>query len=1058
MRVLIADDNEANRKRLRAALTAKGHDTEEAGDGVEALEKLRSGKFDAVISDVLMPRMDGYRLSYEVRRSEDLLDTRIIVYSSSYTSSEDKRLALKAGADRFLREPLDAEVILRALKDVTRAPRPAADAVSPATALAVVREYSEVLVRRLEESNLKLGASRKRLARANEELRKSERWVHLLLDSTAEGIYGLDLEGNFTFCNAAALAMLGYADRGELLGRNAHALIHHTRGDGEAYPMEESGVFRAIREDRGSHTEDGLFWRADGTSFPTEFWSYPVRKDGTLVGAVVTFVDITERKRSQEALQASEKRFRSLVENSRDIVAIVEGDGTIRYVNPSVEAALGVRPEDFVGKNAFLLVPPEDVPLLKSRMAERTGSDAPVTPISFRLRHRDGSWRDFEAAGSRRAADEEHGGIVLTFRDVTGRLRSEAALRESEARQRAVYDTALDALITMDHEGRVVEFNPAAERMFQYSRDEAVGQPLADLIIPPSLRENHRRGLARYNSSGEAPLLGKRIEVTAMRGDGTEFPAELAITRIGQEGPAFFTGQLRDLTEQKRVQTEMGRSEERFRRLFDSNTIGIAIADLAGNTVEANDAYLGMLGVTREELLAGSVRWNEMTPEEHRGRDQVAVEELQRTGIATPWEKEFLRRDGTRVPVLIGVAMLKASEGSVLAYVVDLTERRRLESQFLQAQKMEAVGQLAGGVAHDFNNLLTVILGYADLLAAKLGPGSHEREELGEIRTAAERAAALTRQLLAFSRRQVLERKVLDVSDLIAHTEKMLRRLIGEDVELVTVLSPALRRVSADAGQLEQVIMNFAVNARDAMPRGGKLTIETANVALDDTYARRHATVRPGNYVMIAVSDTGVGMSDETLAHMFEPFFTTKERGRGTGLGLATVYGIVKQSGGSVWVYSEVGKGTTFKIYLPVVEEDVEVEPIPAEPASLAGSETVLLVEDEKSVRALSRSILERYGYTVLEAGSGKEGLEVAHDYSLPIHLVLTDVVMPEMGGTDLASQLETLRPGVRVLYMSGYTDEAIFRHGLLKKGRSFLQKPFTPETLARKVREALGG
>jgi nitrogen-specific signal transduction histidine kinase len=403
--------------------------------------------------------------------------------------------------------------------------------------------------------------------------------------------------------------------------------------------------------------------------------------------------------------------------------------------------------------------------------------------------------------------------------------------------------------------------------------------------------------------------------------------------------------------------------------------------------------------------------------------------------------------------------MLKASEGSVIAYIVDLTERQRLEERFLQAQKMEAVGQLAGGVAHDFNNLLTVILGYSDLLAAKLDPGSLQFEELDEIRKAGERAASLTRQLLAFSRQQVLERKVLDVNDMIAQTEKMLGRLIGEDVELVTVLDSALNRVFADAGQLEQVIMNLAVNARDAMPRGGRLTIETANVEIDEAYARLHATVRPGSYVMIAVSDTGVGMNGETLAHMFEPFFTTKGRGKGTGLGLATVYGIVKQSGGSVWVYSEVGKGTTFKIYLPLVEEGGEAEPVPAaEPASLVGSETVLLVEDEEPVRALSRSILESYGYTVLEAASGKDGLDVAGHYPRPIHLVLTDVVMPEMGGSDMASRLEALRPGVCVLYMSGYTDDAVFRNELLEKGRVFLQKPFTPETLARKVREALGG
>jgi CheY-like chemotaxis protein len=304
----------------------------------------------------------------------------------------------------------------------------------------------------------------------------------------------------------------------------------------------------------------------------------------------------------------------------------------------------------------------------------------------------------------------------------------------------------------------------------------------------------------------------------------------------------------------------------------------------------------------------------------------------------------------------------------------------------------------------------------------------------------------------------VLERKVLGVNDLIAHIEKMLRRLIGEDIELVTVLSPALRGVFADAGQLEQVIMNLTVNARDAMPRGGKLTIETTNVDLDEAYARQHVTVRPGRYVMIAISDTGVGMNSETLARVFEPFFTTKERGKGTGLGLATVYGIVKQSDGYIWVYSEVGKGTTFKIYLPPVEEGAEAEPVRVtDPPLLAGSETVLLVEDEESVRVLSRAILESYGYTVLEAGSGKEGLDVARQYPLPIHLVLTDVVMPKMGGPDLASRLEALRPGVRVLYMSGYTDDAVFRHGLLETGRVFLQKPFTPRALARKVREALG-
>jgi two-component system cell cycle sensor histidine kinase/response regulator CckA len=384
-------------------------------------------------------------------------------------------------------------------------------------------------------------------------------------------------------------------------------------------------------------------------------------------------------------------------------------------------------------------------------------------------------------------------------------------------------------------------------------------------------------------------------------------------------------------------------------------------------------------------------------------------------------------------------------------------ERKQMQEQLRLSQKMEAVGQLAGGIAHDFNNMLTAILGYADLLTNEVGKGSPLLESIGEIRKAGERAASLTRQLLAFSRRQVLEPKVLDLNALVENLENMLRRLIGEDVELVTVLDPGIGRVRADAGQLEQVIVNLAVNARDAMPKGGTLTIETKDVELDEAYAREHISVRPGRYVMLAVSDIGLGMSVETKSHMFEPFFTTKGKGKGTGLGLATVYGIVKQSGGYVWVYSELDLGTSFKIYLPRVEEAAEAEGARrlAEHAT-GGSETVLLVEDEQSVRTLVRRILESYGYTVIEASGAAQALEAARRWEGPIHLILTDVVMPEMGGSELAPRVAELRPDVRVIFMSGYTDDAILRQGLIAEGGHFLQKPFTPEVLARKVREVL--
>jgi PAS domain S-box-containing protein len=389
--------------------------------------------------------------------------------------------------------------------------------------------------------------------------------------------------------------------------------------------------------------------------------------------------------------------------------------------------------------------------------------------------------------------------------------------------------------------------------------------------------------------------------------------------------------------------------------------------------------------------------------------------------------------------------------------IVDITERKQLEEEFRQAQKMEAVGRLAGGVAHDFNNLLTIITGYTQLLLERLAPSDPNREFVGQIQNAGERAAALTRRLLAFSRRQALVLEVLDLNGIVGNTEKMLRRLIGEDIELVTILPAGLSVVKADASQIEQVIINLAVNSRDAMPHGGKLIIETANIFLDQTYAQIHAAVKPGPYVMLAVSDTGTGMDSKTMAHIFEPFFTTKEKGKGTGLGLATVYGIVKQCEGYIWVYSEPGQGTSFKVYLPRAEEIKEtLQSVEVPAATPHGSETVLLVEDEDGVRSLVRGILEAGGYKVLDANRPLKAWATSQQFEGPIHLLLTDVVMPQMNGPDLAEKLKMLRPNTKVLYMSGYTDGAILYHGVLQPGTPFLQKPFTPEVLAGKVREVL--
>ncbi len=416
--------------------------------------------------------------------------------------------------------------------------------------------------------------------------------------------------------------------------------------------------------------------------------------------------------------------------------------------------------------------------------------------------------------------------------------------------------------------------------------------------------------------------------------------------------------------------------------------------------------------------------------------------------------------DGVRKVVENSAAPILDDDQAITGAVVineDVTDVLRLEDQFRQAQKMEAVGHLAGGVVHDFNNLLTIINGYSEIIQTTLPADSPVQKLVREIDQAGERAASLTRQLLAFSRKQVLEPKVLNLNAVVSDTAKILQRLIGEDIELSTVLEPALGLVKVDPGQIEQVLMNLAVNARDAMPQGGKLALETANADLDAAYTQANPELLPGPYVMVSVSDTGIGMDQATKAHIFEPFFTTKDPGKGTGLGLATVFGIVKQSNGHIAVASEPGRGATFKIYLPVVAEAISLgKSHPSPKAPPLGKETILLSEDDPAVRALARHALQMHGYTVLEAGQGDRALQIAEEYKGTIHLLVTDVVMPVMSGRELAERLAAIRPGLKVLYMSGYTDDAVIRHGVSLAETAFLQKPFTPSSLAAKVREVL--
>ena len=484
-------------------------------------------------------------------------------------------------------------------------------------------------------------------------------------------------------------------------------------------------------------------------------------------------------------------------------------------------------------------------------------------------------------------------------------------------------------------------------------------------------------------------------------------------------------------------------SETRFQDLFEVAPDGILVFGADGVIVLANARAHEMLGAP--SLVGQNV--------------ELFLPDEARFGAARSRDVDARRQDGATLPVDVALGQSTIDGRPVtLAMIRDIGDRRILEQRFRQTQKLEAIGSLAGGIAHDFNNLLSIILSYSAMISSELKPGDPMREDLEEVHRAALRAADLTRQLLAFGRKQILSPRPILLNDVMRGCHAMLRRLVGEDIEFTTLPSQSLGTTVVDPSQVEQVIMNLVVNARDAMPTGGKLTIETANVDLDEGYAAQHQGVTPGRYVMLAITDTGFGMDPDTQARIFEPFFTTKDVGKGTGLGLSTVFGIVKQSGGHIWVYSEPGKGTTFKVYFPRSDEHaVDTDP-PPPPPTARGAETILLVEDDDALRALTTTILRRNGYHVLEAQSGGDALLICEQHGATIHLLLTDVVMPKMNGRQVAERLRAVRGTMRVLFMSGYTDNSIVHHGVLDSDVAFLQKPITPETLLRKVREVLDG
>jgi two-component system, cell cycle sensor histidine kinase and response regulator CckA len=772
-----------------------------------------------------------------------------------------------------------------------------------------------------------------------------------------------------------------------------HFSVFYLKSD-VAAGKPEHGLEVARR--RGRFEDEGWRVRKDGS----RIWADVVitalhNEQHELVGFAKVTRDLTQRRRDEDALLEGEQRFRLLVQGVRDYaIFMLDPNGLVATWNDGAELIKGYWAEEIIGKHLSVFYPPEDV---------AAGKPERELEAAVRLgRVEDEGWR-VRKDGSRFWASV----VITALRNSSGELTGFAKVTRDLTERRARMEEALaDARrVATETSGRVSAEARASE-------------------------------LATLNEALQDQATQLEEQAVQLEEQATELEEQ--------------TATLQDQAE------ELEKANHTLRGLIDGSPLAIAAVDPGGKVLSWNAAAERMFGWTAEEVLT---RFLPNVPEDKEEESAAFRRRLLAGQGFSDLVTTRQRKDGKRIEVSVSTAPLRdisdAAVGVIFMYS-EVTERRYLEEQLRQAQKMEAVGQLAGGVAHDFNNILAVIMSYGDLMLGELGANTPMSADLREVTAAAARAAGLTRQLLAFSRRQVLQPHVVQLNALITNLEKMLRRLLRESIELTTTLDPALGYVYADAGQIEQVLVNLVVNARDAIPHAGDIAIVTSNVQLDAEYGRLHSGASAGAYVMVSISDTGCGMTPEVQERIFEPFFTTKERDRGTGLGLSTAYGIVKQSGGYVWCYSEPGKGTTFKIYLPRVESADDPMPMEAPAPASRGSETILLVEDEAAVRLVASRILRQGGYTVIEAPDGAAAVALCMAHEGPMDLVVTDMVMPGMTAHELAAQVRAIRPQARVLFMSGYTEDAAVRQRVLEPGAAFLEKPFTVQTLIRAVQGAL--
>ena len=889
-----------------------------------------------------------------------------------------------------------------------------------------------------------------RCMQTEEALRESEERFRTIFQEAPVGISIGSAEGLFLEANNYLLTILGYAPE-EIKALSFMDITHPEDRKETAAHLEtvRSGKADFYEMEKRHRTKDGdIVWvRIRATALRT--------RKGEIKYWISSIEDITEKRKSRMQIN----RLLQAIESARDGIWITDREGTIIFLNWAMSSLSGFELDALnqAGDHLSLYTDHETVgKAISGALAGR------IWKGELTLVRKDRKTVPIEATAD--PIFDDAGtiiGVIGVHRDISERKAAERALKQSEEKFRLAFENAAIGRCIAQPEGPIVQVNNSFVRMLEMTRKE-LEQKTWQEIIHPEFAEKYRQIRQDMLDNKKQSM---HIEIKLLRKNGGSVWVRLtiALVRDAEGVPLHLICDIEDITEQKMYEKSLKESEERYRRLYQQAPVMLNTVDPNGRIMSVNNQWLQTLGYRHEEVIGHNILDFITDESKQRSIDEV-LPRLFALGFVKDEPYQMVTQKGSVIDVLLSVYSKRDPDGKFeqfTASILDISdhkrseeERARLEQQVVQVQKLEAVGRLAGGIAHDLNNLLSPILGYGELLLADADVGDPRKKSLEQILRAGMRARDLVRQLLAFSRKQTLEYRPLDLNQTLTGFEKLLRRTIREDIDIQIVQSPNIRPVMADIGQIEQVIMNLAINGADAMPGGGKLTIETLPVELDDLYAANHPSVKPGAYVMLAVSDTGCGMDEEIRKQIFEPFFSTKGK-LGTGLGLATVYGIVKQHGGNIWAYSEPGKGTTFKVYLPVSEKvHVGGKRKKKTRTDPRGSETILLVEDNQQVRDIVQYILERQGYSVLIAKDGMETLKLLESHKNTVDLLLTDVVMPEMNGRELYAKVAAKYPALKVLYMSGYTNNVIAHHGVLDEGVQFIQKPFTAQALGVKVRK----